>query len=284
MEKRRFGRTGHMSTVAILGGAAFKQATQTETDTLMERVIAAGVNHIDVAPSYGVAEERLGPWLSRERARFFLGCKTLERSKEGAITELHHSLERLRVTSFDLYQLHAVTSMDELDRATQTDGALDGIITARGEGLTRFIGITSHGMEAPAILLEALHRFDFDSVLFPVNARLYADPTYRRNAEKLIHYCHARDVGIMAIKAVAKAPWGERPKRYTTWYEPFDDGATIQKMVNFALSQGITGLCTPADLSILPLVLDACAHATPMDEAQQEALIAHAAAYESVFA
>ncbi len=283
MEKRRFGRTGHMSTVAIFGAAAFYQVTQAEADVAMEQVIATGVNHIDVAPSYGLAEERLGPWLARERDRFFLGCKTQERTKEGAEAELRQSLERLQVDMFDLYQLHAVTSMEELDQVTGPGCALEAIRDAREEGLTRFIGITSHGVNAPAVFLEALRRFDFDSVLFPLNFVLYANPVYRRNAEELLRQCRARNVGVMVIKAIVKGPWGDRPKVYNTWYEPFNDAAHIQQAVNFTLSQDVTGLCTVADATLLPLFLKACEHFTPMSAAQQEALIATAAEYEPLF-
>lgn len=283
MEKRRFGRTGHRSTVAIFGAAAFWEVTQAEADVAMERVIAAGVNHVDVAPSYGQAEERLGPWLARERDRFFLGCKTMERSKAGAAAELRRSLERLQVDAFDLYQIHAVTSVGELDQATGPGGALEAILDAREEGLTRFIGITGHGVDAPAIFLEALRRFDFDSVLFPLNFVLYANPTFRHNAEALLRQCHDREVGVMIIKAIAKGPWGDRPKVYNTWYEPFDDAARIQQTVNFALSQEVTGLCTAGDVTLLPLFLEACEHFTPLSATQQEALIATATEYEPLF-
>jgi len=283
MEKRRFGRTGHKSTIAIFGAAAFWEVPQAEADVAMERVIAAGVNHVDVAPSYGQAEERLGPWLARERDRFFLGCKTMERSKAGAAAELRRSLERLQVDAFDLYQIHAVTSMEELDQATGPGGALEAILDAREEGLTRFIGITGHGVDAPAVFLEALRRFDFDSVLFPLNFVLYANPGYRRNAEKLLRQCHDREVGIMIIKAIAKGPWGDRPKVYNTWYEPFDDAAHIQQTINFALSQEVTGLCTAGDVTLLPLFLEACEHFMPLSATQQEALIATATEYEPLF-
>src|SRR5215216_565349 len=109
MLKRRFGRSGHMSTVAIFGGAAFSEISQENADRVMEQVIAAGINHIDIAPSYGQAEERVGPWMKREREQFFLGCKTMERTKEGAWNELRQSLQRLQTKSFDLYQCHAIT-------------------------------------------------------------------------------------------------------------------------------------------------------------------------------
>lgn len=283
METRRFGRTGHMSTVAIFGAAAFWQVTQTEADAVMEQVIAAGINHIDAAPSYGLAEERLGPWLVRERNRFFLGCKTTERSKAGATAELHRSLKRLRVDAFDLYQIHAVTSMAELDEATRRGGALDAIIAARQAGLTRFIGITGHGVDSPAVFLEALRRFDFDSVLFPINFVQYANPTYRQNAEELVRQCRIKDVGTMIIKSITEGPWGKQPQTHTTWYQPFTEPVQIQQAVNFALSQDITGLCTAGDIRLLPLVVEACKNFTPLSLEEQEHLIASAAEYNPLF-
>ena len=284
MKTRRLGRTGHMSTVAIFGTAALWQVTQAEADAVMKRVIAAGINHIDVAPSYGEAEVRIGPWMERERKRFFLGCKTMERTKEGAAAELRRSLERLRVDSFDLFQLHAVKTMEELDQVTSPGGALEAVIEARERGLTRYIGITGHGVDAPAVYLEALRRFDFDTVLFPLNFVQYANATYRQNAQKLIRQCAAHDVGTLVIKSVSERPWGDRPKTHSTWYKPFTDAEHIQQCVNFVLSQDVTGLCTAGDIHVLPLVLDACQHFTPMPLDEQEALIATANQYEPLFA
>ena len=283
METRRFGRSGHMSTVAVFGAAALSQVTQAEADAAMEQVIVAGVNHIDVAPSYGIAEERLGPWMPRERDRFFLGCKTMERTKAGAAAEMRRSLERLQVESFDLYQIHAITSFEELDAVTRPAGALEAILEARQAGLTRYIGITGHGVNAPAIFLEALRRFDFDSVLFPINFVQYANPVFRQNAEELLRQCDARDVGTMIIKSITSGPWGERTKAYNTWYLPFDDLEHIQQAVNFVLSRPVTGLCTAGDIRLLPLVLQACENYTPMAVAEQEALIASASEYEPLF-
>ena len=284
METRRLGRTGHMSTVAIFGAAALGRVTQAQADETMERILAAGVNHIDVAPSYGEAELRIGPWMERERQRFFLGCKTTERTKAGAAAELRRSLERLRVASFDLFQLHAVKTMEELDQVTAPGGALEAVIEARGRGLTRYIGITGHGVDAPAIYLEALRRFDFDTVLFPLNFVQYANPTYRKNAEELIRQCAAHDVGTMIIKSICERPWGDLPKTHNTWYKPFTNAEHIQPCVNFVLSQDVTGLCTVGDIHVLPLVLEACEKFTPMQLNEQEALIATANQYEPLFA
>jgi aryl-alcohol dehydrogenase-like predicted oxidoreductase len=284
MKKRRLGRTGHESTVAIFGGAALWDVTQKEADRAMEQVIAAGVNHIDVAPSYGRAETLIGPWMPRVRNDFFLGCKTLERTKEGAAAELQRSLERLRTDHFDLYQIHAITRMEQLDEVLGPGGALDAILDARQRGLTRFIGITGHGNDAPAIFLEALRRFDFDTVMFPINFVQYANPDYRRAAETLLRECQYHNVGTMIIKAVGKGVWRDRPRNYTTWYEPFDDMEQIQQGVNFALSQQVTGLCTAGDTQILPMFLRACENFTALNADEQEKLISTANEFESVFA
>lgn len=274
METRRFGRSGHFSTIAILGGAAFWDVPQSEADLAMEQVIRAGVNHIDVAPSYGNAELRLGPWIQRERDRFFLGCKTTERSRNGAEEELQRSLKRLQTDHFDLYQLHAVNSMAELDQIFARGGALETFLAARSQGLCRYIGITGHGHAAPAIFLEALRRFDFDSVLFPLNPLLYSIPAYRQDAETLLAECQKKDVGVMTIKSLAKAPWGDQNKTHTTWYQPLVNDEQIQQAVNFVLSQKVTGLCTSGDTQLLPLLLHACENYTPISSAEQDKLLA----------
>ncbi len=283
MQRRRFGRTNHMSTVAIFGAVALGRVTQAEADKAMQHVIDYGVNHIDVAPSYGEAELRLGPWLEKERERFFLGCKTTERTKEAAAAELRRSLERLRVDNFDLYQFHAVTSMEELDKIFAPGGAMEAVQAARDEGLTKYIGITGHGYNVVRVFQEALNRFDFDSILFPVNFIQYADPTYREDAKKLLAMARQRDVGVMAIKAVAKGQWGDQEHAYHMWYEPFEQPDRIQEAINFTLSQPVTGYCTGGDPTLLPHFLQACADFKAMNEVEQEALIATADQWEPLF-
>jgi len=286
METRPLGRTGHLSSVAILGGVVFAFVAQDAADALMEQVITAGVNHIDVAPSYGngLAEQRLGPWLARERSRFFLGCKTQERTRAGAQAELRRSLARLQTEAFDLYQLHAVTSLAELDAATQAGGAIETLAAARHAGPTRYLGITAHGAQAPAVIREALRRFDFDTVMFPLNYVQYQQPAYRGEAEALIAECQARNVGVMIIKSVARGPWGEHEHTHRTWYEPFAQPADVQSAVNFVLSQPVTGLCTAGDPQLLLLQLAACGHYARLSQSEQEALVAGAAQIEPLFA
>src|SRR5688572_26343096 len=283
MEKRKFGRTGHLSTIAIFGGAAFWEIEQAEADKVMKMVIEAGINHIDIAPSYGQAEIRVGPWMKNERGRFFLGCKTTERTKEGAWKELHESLKRLQTESFDLYQFHAITTMEELDSIFAKGGALEAVLQAREEGLTKYIGITGHGIDAPKIYLEALRRFDFDSVLFPLNFVQMAIPEYRKHAEELVATCKAKDVGTMIIKSITKGPWGEKTHTATTWYEPFDEMNEIQNAVNYSLSHDVTGLCTAGDTRILPMMLQACEDFKPLSNEERKAMVQKADRFAPLF-
>lgn len=283
MKTRRLGRTGHYSTLAILGAAALWEISQGEADAFMEVVIEADVNHIDVAPSYGQAEERLGPTLAQERDRFFLGCKTAKRTKEEASAEMHRSLELLQVDNFDLYQLHAVTTMEKLDQVTQPGGALEAVLEAREQGLIRFIGITGHGMEAPAVFLEALRRYDFDTVLFALNFVLFANPDFRRDAEELLRQCRERDIGVMIIKSIAKRPWGEQERARNTWYQPFEDPEMIQRSIDFVLSQDVTGLITAGDTTLFPKVVEACENFRLMSPEDQESLIVEGGQYELIF-
>ncbi len=283
MEKRRYGRTGHMSTVAVFGAACLGQLDQSQADKAIQKMIKAGVNHIDIAPSYGQAEARMGPWMPDIREDFFLGCKTTERSKADATQEFEESLERLQTDKFDLYQLHAVTTMDELDQCTASGGALEGVIEMRDQGLTDYIGITGHGMQAPKIYIEALSRFDFDSVLFPLYPALLADDAYRQDALKLLDLCEEKDVGVMTIKSVAKEPWGEREHSYHTWYVPFDDQDEIQDSINFVLSHKLTHICTPGDYRLLDKVFEACENFEPMNKEQQQTLMDKRAQYELIF-
>jgi predicted aldo/keto reductase-like oxidoreductase len=283
MEKRRFGRTGHQSTIVIFGGFAVGLIGQREADSVVDLLLEHGVNHIDVAPSYAEAEQRLGPSLERYRDHFFLGCKTELRSKEEARQELYRSLERLRVDSFDLYQLHNVSTMEALERCFAAGGSLEAILDAQDEGLTQYVGITSHGLQALAVQLAALERFDFDSLLFPLNFKMWADEAYRRDATALFQVAAERDLGTMVIKTWARGPWGDTEHRYHTWYEPFDDAEMVERALRFTLSHPVTGAISAGDARLLPMILDAAERFRPMDGAEQAELLASAAGYEPLF-
>jgi predicted aldo/keto reductase-like oxidoreductase len=283
MEKRRLGRTDHMSTIGIFGGAAFWDVSQDQADETMELVIQSGINHLDVAPQYGVAEEVLGPWLDKERQKFFLGCKTMERSQSAAWEELERSLLRLRVSDLDLYQLHAITSIGELDQVTKPGGALETLIAARDQGITRFLGITGHGIDAPDVFIEALSRFDFDCVMFPLNFILYANRAYRESTEQLLQICRKKDIGVMIIKSIARGPYPTLEKSHTTWYLPFSSQVMIQKSVNFTLSQPVTGLCLAGDVKLTPKLIKACQDFAPISREEQQELLESADQYKNLF-
>ena len=269
MERRRLGRTGHESSVAILGAAAFARASASDVEIGFRRALESGVNHLDIAPRYGAAERLSGPLVPAVRDRLFVACKTARRDPEGVRAQLEESLRLLGTDRFDLYQAHAVTSVAMLDERAR---AMETLLRARDAGLTRFVGITGHDMGAPAAFLEALRRWDLDTVMFPVNARLWADDAYRETAEELLAACAARDVGVMAIKAVARRPWGSGERFADTWYEPLTDPAEIRAGVRFTLSvPGVHAFCTPGDLRLLPLALDAARSCQPLSDDERGA-------------
>ena len=281
MQTRRLGRTGHWSSVAILGGAAFGRSNPEETERCFRLAIEAGVNHLDIAPQYGDAQRLVGPLVPSVRDRLFVACKTLRKNADGVRAQLEESLELLGCDSFDLYQLHAVTGLDVLDERAD---AVTAILRAREEGLVRFVGITGHDVTTPVAQAEALRRYDLDTVMFPVNPRLWADRQYRAGAEALLELATERDCGVMAIKAAAARPWGQRDRTRTTWYEPYTSQGNIQRGVNFALSvEGVHAFCTPGDAPLLPQVLDAAEHFTPMTPQERAAASSEVAAEPLIF-
>ncbi len=274
METRRLGRTGHYSSVAILGCCAFSDGDPEAAGRALATVLDYGVNHLDIAPSYGDAERAIGYHLPAVRDRLFVAAKTLERSASGARRELEATLERLHTDYLDLYQFHALTSVEELDRVTAPQGALEAFERAHDEGLVRFVGATGHFLDAPTVMQAALERVDLDTVMVPLGVAHFADASYRRAAEALLALAEERDVGVIAIKALARRPWGERPHRYETWYEPLDDPGRIQAAIDFVLSLPIAAFATPCDRRLLELAVRAADATTPLREHDRELLLA----------
>jgi aryl-alcohol dehydrogenase-like predicted oxidoreductase len=257
--KAPFGRTGHDSRRTIFGAAALGKVTDEEAGRALELVLRYDLNHLDTAASYGDSELRLAPWLAREgRDRFFLATKTGKRTYAEARDEIRLSLRRLRVDHVDLIQLHNLVDKGEWEIALGENGALRAAVEARDAGLTRFIGVTGHGLEAPRRHRESLERFPFDSVLFPYNVTQLAEPRYARDVEDLISACEARGVAMQTIKAITLAPWqAERPPRPTTWYEPLTAQGDIDLAVRFVLARRGLFLNTASDIDLLAKILDA---------------------------
>jgi len=276
MESRRLGRTAHESTVAVLGGAAFWQASPEDAAAGFQLALDRGVNHLDIAPQYGVAESVVGPLVPAVRDRLFVAGKTMRKNADGVRAQFDDTRRLLGCDVLDLYQAHAVTSLAELD---ERGAALDVIASLRERGAIRYAGITGHDHGTPAAQLEALRRWDLDTVMFPVNPFLWGDPAYREAAEALLAECHRRDVGVQAIKAAARRPWGEDPEdRWaTTWYEPHRDPVAVAEGIRFALSTpGVHVFCTPGDQGLLAVALDAAETFVPMDEEERAAAVERA--------
>lgn len=280
MDKRKLGRTGQMSSILTFGAAAFSKISQAKADAAIGLAIEHGINHFDVAPSYGQAEIRLGPWMEKHHEEVFLACKTAERTKKEAWNSLRNSLKALRVDYFDLFQFHSVSDLETLDTILGDNGALEAVLEAKEQGLVRNIGITGH---SPCVLVEALNRFDFATVLFPLNRVLTAHRTDYSDVASLVDITRQKNVGTIAIKAVAKQPWGEKPHIYSTWYEPFDQPADIDKSLWHTLSHDITTAVLPSDVSLWPAVIDAAERFKPLSPQEQEEAVSQVRQYRTIF-
>src|SRR5579883_2465506 len=263
-----FGRSGHISTRTLFGAAALGPVTQKEADETLEVLLRYGVNHIDVAASYGDAELRLAPWLKHHREHFYLATKTGQRTADAAREELHRSLERMQVDYVDLWQLHNLADPIEWDIALSPGGALEAAIEAKQQGLVRAIGVTGHGLQIAAAHRRSLERFDFDSVLLPYNYITMRNSYYSGQFNALLATCRERNVAVQTIKSIAYKPWLGRPHTYNTWYEPLTEQQDIDLAIHWVLGQPGIFLNTVGDIHLLPKVLDAASRfeSRPTDE------------------
>jgi len=272
-----FGSTGHMSTRTLFGGASLSHVTQEEADRTLEMLLQYGVNHIDVAASYGDAELRIAPWLVKYRSQFFVATKTDSRTAQEAKEELHRSLERMGIDYVDLWQFHNLADPIEWDTALSPGGAIDAAVEAKKQGLIRAIGVTGHGSQIAATHRRSLERFDFDSVLLPYNYITMQNPYYAENFNALLSACQQRNVAVQTIKSIAYKPWMGRTHTHGTWYEPLEDQQDIDMAVHWVLKRPGIFLDTVGDIHMLPKVLDAASRfqpdsAGPTDE-QMQALV-----------
>ena len=252
-----FGSTGHDSSRVLFGAAALAEVSQDVADRALEHLLEHGVNHIDVAASYGDAELRVAPWLRRHPGTFFLATKTGERTYQGARDEIRRSLDRLGVDSVDSIQLHNLVDVIEWETALGADGALEAAIEAREEGLVRFIGVTGHGLSIPEMHRRSLERFPFDSVLCPYNFPQMQDPRYAETFEALARVCQERNVALQTIKSLASRRWDGRTATAATWYEPLREQPDIDLAAHWVLGNPQVFLLTTGDVEILPRLLDA---------------------------
>ena len=256
--KRQFGYTGHESTRIIFGAYALSRATKEDADQTLEILLKYDINHIDTAPMYGNSEKRIGPWMKDHREKFFLATKTRQRSYEGAWKDLQSSLNQLNADYVDLWQMHGLTNPVGWEKAMGSEGTLKAFIEARDEGLARFLGVTAHGSKSAAMHKQSLERFDFDSVLLPYNYLMMQNTRYASDFNELIELCQKRNIAVQTIKSIARRPWNDLPRTYTTYfYEPLETQDAINKSVHWALSLDDSFLITAGDMKLLPKMLEA---------------------------
>jgi len=267
-----------MSTRIIFGAAAFWKCTPAIGERTLAMLLEHSISHIDVAASYGEAEDHVGPWMESHRDRFFLATKTGERGYEGAKAELKRSLERLRVDSIDLWQLHNLVDEAEWETAMGPGGALEAAIEARDKGLVKFIGVTGHGVTVAEMHRRSLERFPFDSVLLPLNHTMMQNPTYAADFEVLTKICREQGVAMQTIKSLAVGAWGEGDQRTTrTWYEALTEQRDIDLAVHWVLGHDGMFLNTASDIGLLAKILDATErYKAPPTEAEMDALVTRA--------
>jgi aryl-alcohol dehydrogenase-like predicted oxidoreductase len=280
MEKRTLGKTGEKLTIVGFGGIAVKDETPADAAKLVAQAVnERGINYFDVAPSYGNAQERLGPALKPYRKDVFLACKTGERSAEGAERELQESLKQLHTDHVDLYQLHGVRKMEEVEQIMGPNGALETFVKARERGLTRFLGFSAHSEEAAIALME---QFEFDTILFPFNWVCWNEGKF---GPPVLEKAKEKGMGILALKTLAKRRWkeGEERRWSKTWYSPVDTYEEAQMAVRFTFSQPITAGTSPGHAELLWWMCDAAEQFAPLTPAEETEVAQRAKGLAPIF-
>ena len=243
LPKRILGRTGEKLSILGFGGLIVANIDQAEAGNRVARAIDQGCNYFDVAPTYRDAEKILGPALEPYRTKCFLACKTQKRDAAGAEEELHASLKNLRTDHFDLYQLHAISSVEQVEKAFGPGGAMETFIKAREKGLVRYLGFSAHSQEAALLAME---KFDFDTILIPVNFVCWFQGNFGPAA---LAKAREKEMGILALKGLAytKVPEGGTKPYDKTWYVPIEDEALGDLALKWTYSQGVTAAIPPGE-------------------------------------
>jgi aryl-alcohol dehydrogenase-like predicted oxidoreductase len=270
LEKRSLGKTGEKLSILGFGGIVVMNASTEQATARVKEAIEAGVNYFDVAPSYGNAEDMLGPALEPYRKGVFLACKTQERTRAGAARELESSLKKMRTDHFDLYQLHAVAKPSDVDTILGPNGALETFVEAKRAGKVRFLGFSAHSVEAALALIRS---FDFDTILYPVNYAVWHAGNF---GPQVLEKAQEKKMGILALKALAKRPWPEEMRKNhphsKCWYEPFDTAEEAMMGLRFTLSHPVTAAVPPGDEDIYKMALGLAAKFKPLSKEEMEAI------------
>lgn len=280
VERRSLGTTGARLSVIGFGAFLLRDATPQQAGAWVREAVAAGVNYFDVAPGYGPAEELLGPALEPYRKDVFLACKTAQRTRAAAAAELDRSLARLRTDHFELYQLHHVTTTEEVNTIFGPDGAMIAFEDARRAGKVRWLGFSAHSVEAALALMD---RFAFDSILFPVNYGTWHAGNF---GPQVLEKAREKKMGILALKAMARRPWPEgadRQKHPICWYEPMTGEEETLMGLRFTLSHPVTAAIPPADHGCFQTALRVVSQFKPLTEEEAAEMKRRALAEKPIF-
>lgn len=277
--RRKLGRADDKLSILGFGGIMLNKNSQEFANENISKAFDSGINYFDVAPGYGDAQDRMGPALKPYRDKCFLACKTTKRDKQGSEDELNQSLQKLQTDHFDLYQLHALTTVDEVNRAFAPDGAMETFLKARQEGKVRLLGFSAHSEEAA---LRALELFDFDTILFPLNFVCWHTGNF---GPRVYEKAKSRNMGILALKSMALTTLkkGEAKVFPNCWYRPVMDDDTLHMAFRYTLSLDITAAVSPGEAKLFWKGVDIARSYTPITDGEREKLLALAKETEPVF-
>jgi predicted aldo/keto reductase-like oxidoreductase len=279
IQKRVLGKTEEQLSIIGFGGIVVSRIEQSEANAIVREAIDRGINYFDVAPTYGNAEDRLGPALEEFRKDVFLACKTQKRDKEGAAVELRESLKKLRTDHFDLYQLHAMTTEEDLRKAMGPGGAIEAFVEAREQGLVRYLGFSAHSAEVALALMD---QFDFDTILFPFNWVCYFNANF---GPQVMEKAKEKGIGRLALKAMARTTRKKDEKKEypKCWYKPVTDPEETALALRFTLSEPITAAIPPGDARLFRRALDIADEFRPLADTERDILKQRAEGLEPIF-
>jgi aryl-alcohol dehydrogenase-like predicted oxidoreductase len=279
--RRPLGKTGEHLSIIAMGGIVVMDVSQPFANNIVAEAVDRGVNYIDIAPSYGNAQDRMGPALKPYRNRVFLACKEIPRDKAGAQKELDESLRQLQTDHLDLYQLHALASVEDVHKALGPGGAIEAFVEAKKAGKVRFLGFSAHSVEAALV---AMDQFDFDTVLFPINFVMYSQANF---GPQIVQRAREKQMGMMAIKAMAKTPWPASEKKHhpydKCWYQPAAIPKQAELALRWTLSQPVAAAIPPGDIEYFRLAMDVAQRFTPVNENETKTLMVQAKGLRPLF-
>ncbi|MDE3188084.1 MAG: aldo/keto reductase [Acidobacteriota bacterium] len=278
--RRTLGRTGEQLSIIGFGGIVVMDETTGEASNIVAEAVDRGINYFDIAPSYGNAQERLGPALAPYRKNCFLACKTEGRMKDDSRKQLEESLRLLKTDHVDLYQFHALTKMTDLDKVLGPGGAMETMEAAKKEGKIRYIGFSVHSAETA---LAAMDRYNFDTILFPLNWVLFTQAGF---GPQILKKAQEKKMGILALKGMAKTVWPAGQKDHPQpkcWYQPAAFPSEASLGLRWTLSHPITAAIPPGDERYFRLAMDVAQNYKPLEAHEEQALLAGGHGVEPIF-